>query len=230
MKTMKTTLLYALSNVHRGYIKRLEVAAYCIMALSCASMCFARPTTDEQTPAHAVTAASPGRDRTNPESPPLAFRSSYLGLFINQNYSPQREPGAIGAPKTSWGAEYRFFYKDLWTLSVTGSFKGQEDSEGRQRSNFSISQETTGLFRIYHPWYATAGGRISYIVPVRRISIPYERDHERNMDTGGALSFGTLVLVDERLIIMLSGHRWTSFSSRKNQGFESILGLLIPFR
>lgn len=164
------------------------------------------------------------------ESPPLAFRASYAGLLINQTYSLSPKSGQFTEPKLSWGAEYRFFYKDQWTLSVTGEFKGQEDIAQEEQSTFNISQETMRLVRLYHPWYLTLGGRLSYLVPVKKISIPYERDPKRNMDTGGALSIGSVFIVNERLTVMLSTHRWTSFRTSKNQGLSNIFTLLMPLR
>jgi len=164
------------------------------------------------------------------ESPPLAFRASYAGLLINQTYSLSPKSGQFTEPKLSWGGEYRFFYKDQWTLSVTGEFKGQEDIAQEEQSTFNISQETMRLVRLYHPWYLALGGRLSYLVPVKKISIPYERDPKRNMDTGGSLSIGSVFIVNERLTIMLSTHRWTSFRTSKNQGLSNIFTLLMPLR
>jgi hypothetical protein len=162
------------------------------------------------------------------ENPPLAFRASYAGLLINQTYALSSKSGQFTEPKLSWGAEYRFFYKDQWTLSVTGEFRGQEDIAREEQSTFNISQETMRLIRLYHPWYL--GGRLSYMIPVKKISIPYERDPKRNMDTGGSLSLGSVFIVNERLTIMLSSHRWTSFRTSKNQGISNIFSILMPLR
>lgn len=164
------------------------------------------------------------------ENPPLAFRASYAGLLINQTYALSTENGQFTEPKLSWGAEYRFFYKDQWTLSVTGEFRGQEDIAREEQSTFNISQETMRLIRLYHPWYLTLGGRLSYMLPVKKISIPYERDPKRNMDTGGALSIGSVFIVNEQFTIMLSSHRWTSFRTSKNQGISNIFSILMPLR
>jgi hypothetical protein len=169
-------------------------------------------------------------DFSSSENFPLAFRPSYASLLINQTYTIANKDGRFTEPKLSWGAEYRFFYKDQWTLSVNGEFNGREDIAQEEQSTFNISQETMRILRLYHPWYLTLGGRLSYMIPVKKISIPYERDPKRNMDTGGSISIGSVFIVNERVTIMLSSHRWTSFRTSKNQGLSNIFTVLTPLR
>lgn len=171
-----------------------------------------------------------GDDSNALELSPIAFKSSYLGVLVNQNFALYDNQKGFAPPKTSWGIEYRFFYKDEWTLAISGEFKGQPDSGKRERSVFSISQETTKIFRLYHPWYIAAGGRISYHIPVKKISIPYERDQDRNLYPGGALSLATIYKPNDRLLLLLGAHRWTSLSTQSEQGFSTVFSALVPIR
>lgn len=171
-----------------------------------------------------------GADSNALESSPIAFKSSYVGVLINQNFALYDNQKGFAPPKTSWGIEYRFFYKDEWTLAISGEFKGQPDSDRRERSVFSISQETMKIFRLYHPWYIAAGGRISYHIPVKKISIPYERDQDRSLYPGGALTLATIYKPNESLLLLLEAHRWTSLSTQSEQGFSTVFSALVPIR
>ena len=207
-----------------------EKAAYCIMIVfSFYSLNSAYSLASELQPSNASQELS-DNEKPFTESPPIAFNASYFGLLINQNYGLEKGHGKFRGPKTSWGAEYRFFYKDQWTLALSGEFKGQEDESHSVQSTYSISQETQRIVRIYHPWYLSAGGRISYNVPVRRISIPYERDQERSVDTGGDFSIGSILILNDRFLIMISAHRWISFSTQKNQGVHTAFSMLTKIR
>jgi len=166
----------------------------------------------------------------NSESTPIAFKSSYVGLIVNRNYGFEANGARFTSPKTSWGAEYRFFYKDEWTLALAGEFQGRSNFDNRYSSTFMLAQETQKIVRIYHPWYVSAGGRLSYHVPVRKISIPYERDQDREVYTGAALSAAAVLILNERLILMLGAHRWTSLSTQKENGLSTALTMLMMIR
>jgi|688.fasta_scaffold19221_5 hypothetical protein len=166
----------------------------------------------------------------NSEATPIAFKSSYVGLIVNRNYGFDANGARFTAPKTSWGAEYRFFYKDEWTLALTGEFEGRSSLENRYSSTFTLAQETQKIIRIYHPWYFSAGGRLSYHVPVRKISIPYERDQDRDVYTGAALSAAAMFILNDRFILMLGAHRWTSLSTQKENGLSTALTMLMMIR
>jgi hypothetical protein len=166
----------------------------------------------------------------NSESTPIAFKSSYVGLIVNRNYGFEANGARFTSPKTSWGAEYRFFYKDEWTLALAGEFQGRSNFDNRYSSTFTLAQETQKIVRIYHPWYVSGGGRLSYHVPVRKISIPYERDQDREVYTGAALSAAAVLIFNERLILMLGAHRWTSLSTQKENGLSTALTMLMMIR
>jgi hypothetical protein len=167
---------------------------------------------------------------SNPEADPTAFASSYFGLILNQNqpWSYGTTTWSKGGP--SWGGEYRFFYKDSWTLSLSGEFKKLEDLTHTDKNIFTFSQETMRLVRLYHPWYLAAGGKFSYYIPVRQISIPYERDQSRAIDTGAAISVATIWITGPHLTTMLSANRWRSLSTTKKQGVELMATALVAIR
>jgi hypothetical protein len=166
----------------------------------------------------------------NSEATPIAFKSSYVGLIVNRNYGFEANGARFTSPKTSWGVEYRFFYKDEWTLALAGEFQGRSNLDNRYSSTFTLAQETQKIVRIYHPWYVSAGGRLSYHVPVRKISIPYERDQDREVYTGAALSAAAMLILNERLILVLGAHRWTSLSTQKENGLSTALTMLMMIR
>lgn len=186
-------------------------------------------TRSEQSPP-SPSKSNPTVQPLNSESTPIAFKSSYVGLIVNRNYGFEANGARFTSPKTSWGAEYRFFYKDEWTLALTGEFQGRSNFENRYSSTFMLAQETQKIVRIYHPWYVSAGGRLSYHVPVRKISIPYERDQDREVYTGGALSAAAMLILNDRLILMLGAHRWTSLSTQKENGLSTALTMLMMIR
>ena len=154
------------------------------------------------------------------ESPPVAFPSSYIGLLLNQNHPYSYGKSEYSRGGASWGAEYRFFYKDTWTLAITGSFKQLEDVGGGDAPLFALSQETLRLVRLYHPWYFCIGARLLYFIPVRRIMLPYERDQSRAIDTGAALTTAIVWKSSNKSAYLLSVNRWRSLSTNKKQGLE----------
>lgn len=167
---------------------------------------------------------------TESENTPIAFKTSYFGLLINRNFGFKANKGHFASPRTSWGTQYRFFYKDEWTLALTAEFQGGADVDNRFGANFSIAQETQKIIRVYHPWYMALGGRVSYHVPVKKIALPYERDQSRDVYTGGALSGGFLYIANEKTILMFNGHRWTSLSVQKDNGTTMALTALFMLR
>jgi hypothetical protein len=176
------------------------------------------------------TSTSQDQDTAISEYQPIAFGVSYIGISLNKN-----EPLADGTRTwstgvASWGGEYRFFYKDQWTLALSTEFKGLKDLSGEDLSLFTASQETMRIVRIYHPFYLTLGGRLSYYVPVKHTAIPYERDPNRPLDTGGALSIGSIWIASPNVLMLLRSNRWMSFSSTKNQGVEFLATALFNIR
>jgi hypothetical protein len=164
------------------------------------------------------------------ENDPIAFSPSYLGLSLNQNrpWSYGESTWSDGGP--SWGAEYRFFYKDKWTLSLSGSFKNLKDLEHETSPLFSISQESARLMRIYHPLYIAVGGKLSYLVPVRKISIPYEREQSRSIDTGASIGVSAFYMAKDGFVVQLSASRWRSLTTLKRQGIEIAITALAAIR
>jgi hypothetical protein len=154
------------------------------------------------------------------ESTPILFPSSYFGILLNQNhpYSYGQSEYTSGGP--SWGAEYRFFYKDNWTLAISGSFKQLNDLQLKSSPNFALSQETLRLVRLYHPWYFAAGARLQYFVPVRRIMLPYERDQTRAIDNGAAISMAAIWKSSKNTAMIFGVNRWRSLSTSRKQGVE----------
>lgn len=164
------------------------------------------------------------------ETSPVLFPSSYVGILVNQNhpYSFGNNDYSNGGP--SWGAEYRFFYKDHWTLAITGSFKQLDDAEKVSVPVFSLSQETLRIFRLYHPWYFATGARLQYFVPVRQIMLPYERDQTRSIDNGAALTVATIWKSSEKTAMIFSVNRWRSLSTSRKQGIEISIAALFTVR
>ena len=164
------------------------------------------------------------------ENPPVAFPSSYIGILVNQNhpYSYGKDAYSSGGP--SWGAEYRFVYKDTWTLAITGSFKQLDDKSNRDVPIFSLSQETLRLIRLYHPWYFAFGAKLLYFVPVRRIMLPYERDQTRSIDTGAAATIAAVWKASDNTAYLISANRWRSLSTSKKQGIEMVATALFTIR
>ena len=159
-----------------------------------------------------------------------AFASSYIGLMINQNHpwSYGNRTWSKGGP--SFGAEYRFFYKDEWTLAVSGEFKQLLGVDNTNRPLLVGSQESMKLIRLYHPWYLGIGGRLSSISPVRKVTIPYERDDTRAIETGAAICVSSLLIASPRVAIMLTASRWRSLVTPKRQGIELVMSTLIRVR
>jgi hypothetical protein len=164
------------------------------------------------------------------ETPPIAFPSSYIGVLLNQNHPYSYGESAYSEGGPSWGAEYRFFYKDTWTLAIAGSFKQLDDASRSDAPIFSLSQETLRLVRLYHPWYFAMGARLLYFVPVRRIMLPYERDQTRSIDTGAAVTVATIWKASNSTAYLLSANRWRSLSTSKKQGIEVVATALFTIR
>ena len=166
----------------------------------------------------------------NLESEPVAFAPSYLGLILEQNLplSDGFKTWSSGGP--SWGGEYRFIYKDRWSLSVSGSFKHLYAIDRSEASLFAVSQESTRITRVYHPFYVGVGGRLSYLVPVRKIEIPYSRAQTRLIDTGAGLGASMMIITKQGFVIAMSAHRWRSLSTTKRQGFELSMSALMSIR
>ena len=169
-------------------------------------------------------------DLVDKEAQPIAFSASYFGLLVDQNHpwSYGTQTWSKGGP--SWGTEYRFFYKDNWTLAINGAFKQLVDQSGQDAPIFSISQETMRIFRVYHPWYLAAGARLSYFVPVRKVMLPYEKDQSRAIDTGAAVSIAAIWIASPRTLAMLTANRWRSLSTTKKQGIEITATALFKIR
>ena len=169
-------------------------------------------------------------ETANYEAAPIAFAPNYIGLIVNQNHpwSYGQRTWAKGGP--SFGAEYRFFYKDSWTLAISLGFKKLVDAEGNDKSLLSQSQESMRIIRLYHPLYLGVGGKFSLYSPVRKITLPYERDDTRAIDNGVSLCLSALWLATPRMTMVMTVSRWRSLSTTKRQGLEVSLSSLYRFR
>ena len=169
-------------------------------------------------------------EAVNYEFQPQAFSDSYFGLILNQNHpwSYGQSTWAKGGP--SFGGEYRFFFKDSWTVAISGEFKQLADAEGNNKALLIGSQESMKLVRLYHPLYLGVGGKLSNYSPVKAISFPYERDDTRAVDNGVSLCLSALWISNPRMAVMLTASRWRSLSTTKRQGLELALSTLVKFR
>jgi hypothetical protein len=169
-------------------------------------------------------------EQLNPENPPQVFSKSLIGIIFNQN-SPWgfgNQTWSEGGP--SYGGEYRFFYKDTWTLAISGEFKQLLDTDRNDSSWFSLSQESMRVLRLYHPWYLGFGASLMYLVPIRKVAIPYERDQTRIIDTGASASISSIWILNSQMIGMIHISRWRSLSTTKRQGVEVSGSLLFNIR
>ena len=86
------------------------------------------------------------------------------------------------------------------------------------------------MTRLYHPIYVGFGGRLSYLVPVNKIEVPYTRDQSRLIDTGAGLGVSMLMITNQGLVMSISAHRWRSLSTTRRQGFDLSLAALVKIR
>ncbi len=165
-------------------------------------------------------------ETANYDIQPVAFAPIYVGVLINENHPWSFGQRTWSKGGTSFGLEYRYFYKDTWTLAVSGEFKQLSDLDGHDKSLFIGSQESMRLIRLYHPLYLGIGGKLSYISPVVKVSVPYDRDDTRTIDIGMSMTMSAIWITNPRVTTMLTVSRWRSASTTKRQGIEIAASLL----
>jgi hypothetical protein len=164
------------------------------------------------------------------ENEPRAFKTSYAGIIMNQNHPWSYGLSTWSKGGQSWGLENRYVFKDTWTLAISGSFKRLQNINNADSSIFIFSQESLRLYRLYHPVYLGFGGRLSSFIPVQKISIPYDRDPNRPVDTGTAICFSAIWAPTPNFIFIVNANRWRSFSTLKQQGVEVSATALMGLR
>ena len=105
-------------------------------------------------------------------------------------------------------AQYRFFMHDEWVVGVSAGFKSLLSRKTADLSMFSVSQEFSRLFRIYHPSWLGIGFKSMYLVGVEKISLPYERDPDQPPQIGVGANLTFFFLANRDTLFQIEVSRW----------------------
>ncbi|NDE13361.1 hypothetical protein EBZ80_00315 [bacterium] len=168
---------------------------------------------------------------TNLENP---FEEAYWGLELTSNSpvdktSRHLEPGTV-QPQVS----YRYRLSTGWLLGAHAGFKSLRrkfiaDDEPRQLSILTFGYESLKGWRIYHPLYFFAGGKLQYLLPAVEATLPVRRDPEYPAEFGAAAVAMLAIKPAGSWLMVARLDRWRGLATTRLQGDETSIGLMYSF-
>lgn len=160
-----------------------------------------------------------------PEKSHNAFLPIYLGggvSRVNPTSNSERNfsSGVVGS-----NVYYRFFMRDTWVVGISGGFKTLIKKSQEEISFFGLAQDSSRLFRIYHPAWLGVGFRTMYLAGAERANLPYERDPRNPPQIGVGLNLSFYYLAARNILIHSEVARWRGTAKNDLHVIEVGLGV-----
>ena len=158
------------------------------------------------------------------EPDPQSFRPIYLGLSWSDvnpvSFSENYYSRGGGHPSVS----YRYVMHDQWMVSISGGFKALYDFDGLELPYFTLTQQSSYLYRVYYPTWVSISAQVMYLTAVEKINLPFHRNRDIPTQVGAGASVGILYRYSEYVILNAEISRWRSTKNMTLHVLESSVG------
>lgn len=158
------------------------------------------------------------------------FRSRYFILGYARNFpaAHARQRFRTSIPHPYLG--YRYFISNDWLAGIGAQFRFLEETQsGGSLVLATISQESSYIIRVYYPLFATIGGRLLWLNPVRKGMFPLQRHPDYTLELGVAGGGGLLYHMGDEYFFELRLERWRGTRTMKLHGSEISLNIAFSF-
>lgn len=162
------------------------------------------------------------------------FDEAYWGVELTSNSPAARTTEHLLAGRLQPALTYRYRLSTGWLLGAFGGFKNlkrrnTESNLPEDLAVLSFGYESLKGWRLYHPLYFFAGGKLSYYLPATEAMLPLLHDAQFRSEFGGS-AVAMLALKPAGIWLLTARiERWRGLASTNLQGYETALGILVNF-
>ena len=111
-----------------------------------------------------------------------------------------------------------------WSASVAVQFKNFREKQLEE--DFSFLTASQGIYynlRLAYPTYLQVGGKLLYLLPVTKASLPVERKREYANEIGASIVVGLRHPFSDRMSVGVYLERWRGTKTMMFHGIETLL-------
>jgi hypothetical protein len=162
------------------------------------------------------------------------FEEAYWGLELTSNNPLEKAARKLAQGDVQPMISYRYRLSTGWLLGAHAGFKSlrRKEVSGDQPhavSILSFGYESLKGWRIYHPLYFFAGGKLHYLLPAVESTLPVRRDAEFSAEFGASAVAMLAVKPAGNWLMLARMDRWRGLATTRLQGQETSIGLMYSF-
>ena len=170
------------------------------------------------------------QDIESQETIPKAYPKDYVFLTVPYERPLGETRSRYRSESVGLGIRYAHRLDSEWIVGLKFERKpviGQSD--GRSLGLLVFSNQTQGVFRLYHPLYLLLGTELSMVMPSQKATPPFAKDPEFETEVALGLNASLWWLVSHKGIVELHLSRWKGTKTNKLQGLEASIGYGMGF-
>ncbi len=158
------------------------------------------------------------------------FSKNYVSFGLTRNFPVTSSRRRFAAGENHPIFSYQHITSDRWLNSISAQFKMLEYQDSDEKlALFSLNQESSIIFRIYHPNYFLVGTKVYYFLPSKKGMIPLQKKTDLETEIGAGLSLGIFYLLTDHIGLKFYVDRWRGTKTRKLQGIETGTAVMYGF-
>lgn len=159
---------------------------------------------------------------------PTFLAKNYYFAKVTRSYPTEGNRQSLDAEGVGYGLGYTFTIRQQYLVSLVAGFHSLYHIPSDSAfSYFTVYNESLRLLRLYHPVYATVGGRVGYMVPTLASGIPLKQNtaFENEIMVGG--SGGLALVLAKDILVGTQLAMWGGTNSSKHRIIDFSVNLRV---
>ncbi|MEZ4741487.1 MAG: hypothetical protein R3B45_03430 [Bdellovibrionota bacterium] len=152
----------------------------------------------------------------------LFFKKTYYGVGLAKNTPIRKSEDFFTSGYYHPKYTYKFNLEDRWLTGVSVQFKTLRKKDLNETlAILAISQQSMYLIRLYHPTYLQVGGKLLYLLPTNKTSLPLKKDTDYSIEVGLALSSAFTYALTDKILANIFIDVWRGTKTKSLQAYEA---------
>ncbi len=169
-----------------------------------------------------ATSETPGLQLTpieNKQGILLGYSRNYPQLNSKKKYGPSIYHPIVGIRH----------FSENWVLGLSVHFKFLKDRKDDSKvAIWTLEDEISYRFRLYHPVYMLSGIKFLYLFPVQAGKYPLRRRSNSSLEIGVGATFSILYFLKPKTAFGIFADLWRGTGSRSLGGIEAGIHFMFP--
>lgn len=163
---------------------------------------------------------------SNESKSPTFLKKNYYLIRASKSYPILDNPQNIMEGNISYFAGYSYTIDQNFVVTISLGFNSFKQKISKEEfSYFKLSNESVKLFRLYHPLYFLAGGRLNYLIPSLNSSFPIKENKSLANEVGAGIVTGLLFVYSKEVLVESKIALWRGTNTSNHKGLEFSIGL-----